>query len=908
MGLSKTYTPKEWEDDVYAAWEKSGYFNPDNSPRAKKTFSIAMPPPNATGTLHLGHAMFLALQDLMTRQHRMVGDKTLWLPGTDHAAIGTHSKVEQLLAKEGLTRQEVGREAFLERIHEYVEHSRATIRKQIRKMGASCDWSRERYTLDEGLSHAVSEIFVRMYHDGLIYRDNRIVNWCPKCLSTLSDVEVEHIESDGQLYYIKYPIKDSATDFITVATTRPETMLGDTAIAVHPDDTRYKKLLSAIAIQPMGHHEIPIIADEYVDPSFGSGALKITPAHDLNDFALGKKYHLKTLNILTESGKINLKDLKGQSIDLKEISYLDSMDRLDAREAIVADLQKKGLLEKIEDLHHSLATCYKCDTVIEPFISLQWFVAVDKKIERYESSLKELMHESVSSKKIQFVPTRFEKTYFQWVDNLRDWCISRQIWFGHQLPVYYCEQSMGGCGETLVQTTQPESCPTCKKSVIRRDEDTLDTWFSSGLWTFSTLGWPENATEKHGKIERKGDLATFHPTSVLETGYDIIFFWVARMILMSRYALNEVPFHTVYLNGLVLDVHGKKMSKSREESIIDPLDMIEKYGTDALRLSLLVGVTPGNDIRLNEEKIESFRNFVNKLWNISRFILEFNAKDVSTEKHTALTLADQWIMSRLHKTIAKVNELISTFKFSQAAEELRTFTWDELADWYLEIAKIEKGKNHILNELLETLLSLWHPFTPFVTEVIYQELLASVYAGERTKHPKFLMVHPWPTVTEKYINEEVEQDFSTLRTMVQVIRNARAENNIAPGQKIQAIFFAPARADFIRQYEELLKSLARLDFITILEKGERPTSAIYLKVEDIEIYLPLGLMKIEEEKQRLQKELEKKQGLYDNLKTRIANEEFASRAPKHIIETEQQKLGEYLHSIEKIKEQLIKLS
>lgn len=677
-------------------------------------------------------------------------------------------------------------------------------------------------------------------------------------------------------------------------------MLGDTAVAVHPADERYKKCIGGIAVQPMGNHEIPIIADEYVEREFGSGALKVTPAHDVNDFELGRKYHLTSLNILRENGSLDLSSLKNRPIDFESIADLDGMDRYKAREVIVERLKEKGLLEKIEEIDHTLATCYRCDTVIEPYISLQWFVAVDKKIEKYGASLKGLMHDTVLSKKTQIIPQRFEKIYFQWVDNLRDWCISRQIWFGHQLPVYYCLESGGGCGETIVSKEKPKVCNICKKSVLRQDEDTLDTWFSSGLWTFSTLGWPRNAKEKRGSIEKKGDLAQFHPTSVLETGYDILFFWVARMILMSRYALGEQPFDVVYLNGLVLDIHGKKMSKSREESIIDPLTVIEKYGTDALRLSLLVGISPGNDLRLSEEKIASYRNVVNKLWNITRFILEFGLEGEAPRKHQ-LTLADQWILSRLSQTIASVTNHIEGFRFSQAAEELRAFTCDELADWYLEIAKIEKGKQMVLAHVLEAVLSLWHPFTPFVTEIAYQALKKS--RTEKKASP-FLMVHAWPHADEKEIKEEVENEFATIQHIVGAIRSARSENTISPKQKIQAIFFTPTRADFMKAHEELLKYLARLDFVTIVEKGERPANAIYLKVEDIEIYLPLGLMKIEEERDRLSTELQKKQELLVSLQGRLADSTFTSKAPKHIIEREQKKVKDYEHSIQKIKEQL----
>ena len=901
MELPKIYSAKDYEDQIYELWEASGFFNPDNLPKSKKAFSIAMPPPNATGTLHIGHAMMLVLQDLMIRYHRMKGEQTLWLPGTDHASIATQNKVEKILEKEGQTRHSLGREAFLERINAYVEESRGIIRGQIRKLGSSCDWSRERYTLDEGLSRAVSEMFVRMHQDKLLYRDYRIVNWCPRCTSTLADDEVKHREEAGKLYFIKYPIRGTNAS-ITVATTRPETMLGDAAVAVHPDDIRYKEFVGQVAVLPLENREIPVIAESHVEKDFGSGALKVTPAHDLNDFNLGKKYHLKTLKIFDDSGKVDLSELQKAGVDISPIASYQGMDRFAAREVIVKDLEKTGALEKIEELTHSVCICYRCDTVIEPYISLQWFVSVDTKIKRHNASLKELMLETVESGKTEIIPKRFEKTYFNWITNLRDWCVSRQIWFGHQLPVYYCEKGSGGCGETIVSVTPPAACSKCSNTALRRDQDTLDTWFSSGLWTFSTLGWPKTATEKGGKIKKTGDLLRFHPTSVLETGYDIIFFWVARMILMSRYALGEAPFKQVYLHGLVLDLNRKKMSKSHEETLIDPLDVIPKYGTDALRLSMLVGVTPGNDLLLNEEKIASYRNFVNKLWNVSRFILAL--PDEETSKKKTKTLADAWILSRLNRTIAEVAVLLESSRFSHAAEELRAFTWDDLADWYLEIAKIEGGKKWILLEILEKLVTLWHPFAPFVTEVLYQQIHPlSEIKGEKKHSPKLLMVHEWPTAENKGVVKTAERDFHTIRSLVQAIRNARAENAIAASQKIQAVFFSRDKAQLLTQNSHLLQSLCRLDFITVMESGERPTNALFLKVEDIEVYLPLGMLKIEEERARLGAEIERIRIFMKIITTRLDDIQFTQKAPAHIVQKERAKLAEHEEHIRKLEKQ-----
>ncbi|MEK7648488.1 MAG: valine--tRNA ligase [Patescibacteria group bacterium] len=912
--LQKTYSPQDIEDTIYKRWEESGFFNPDALPDRETPFSIMMPPPNATGVLHTGHSLGLVLQDLMIRYHRMIGDRTLWLPGTDHASIATQNKVEKLLAVEGITRHDLGREEFIKRVTAYVEQSRSTIRNQIRKMGASCDWSRERYTLDEGLSHAVNELFVRMYNDGLIYRGFRIVNWCPRCTSTLADDEVKHRDVQGMLYFIKYPMHDGG-DAITIATTRPETMLGDTAVAVNPTDTRWSQFAGRTVRLPLVGREIVVIADPYVDKDFGSGALKVTPSHDLNDFELGKKYHLEFVKILDEHGAITLVDILKEGLDTSQINQFKGMDRFDARERIVTELEAQGLLEKKEEYHHAVAICYRCDTVIEPLISHQWFVAVDKKIQRYNASLKELALDTVASKKTQIVPKRFEKTYNAWITNLKDWCISRQIWFGHQLPVWYCTKQKGGCGETIVSVTPTQACTACKKEVLIRDEDTLDTWFSAGQWTFATLGWPNAIhTDKHGISKKTGDLATFHPTSVLETAYDIIFFWVARMIILTRYALGEQPFDTVYLHGLVLDAEGKKMSKSKEEQSIDPLKFIVSHGTDALRMALLIGTTPGNNLKLGKEKIERNRNLVNKLWNVSRFILTpIQQGEHKKHDHTniALTLADRWIISRLNRTIADVTADIDQYRFAQAAQRLTDFTWNELADWYIEISKIEQGKHDLLVHLLETLLSLWHPFMPYVTEHIYQHLTPAIIEIEsrsrfhikRELKSTLLMIHPWPSVDTKHIDTKSEAAFSVLMAIVQAIRNARAENTIAPAQKIQAVFFTPL-TNFIESNITIIKYLARLDIVTILSEGDRPTNAIYIKEGDIDIYLPLGLLKREEERERLEKDIASLNPAIERLEQQLSNKDFLVRAPEHIVKHEQVKLEEYKTKRGKIEEQL----
>ncbi|MBI4253017.1 valine--tRNA ligase [Candidatus Uhrbacteria bacterium] len=885
--LAKTYEASQHEDAIYHAWEASGFFNPDNLSRAKEPFSIAIPPPNATGTLHMGHTMFLTLQDLMTRFARMRGKKALWLPGTDHASIATQNKVEKLLAKEGKTRHDMSRDEFVGRIDDYVAQSRSTIRNQIRKMGSSCDWSRERYTLDVGLSHAVTEMFVRMYGDGLIYRGNRIVNWCPRCKSTLADDEVKYRPEKTPFYYFKYGP-------VVIGTARPETKFLDKTIVVHPDDGRYKELVGKeFDVEwiegPIRAH---VIADAIADKEFGTGAMTITPGHSFEDFELAGKYHLPVEKIIDENG--NLTEHAG-SFALRNAR--------DSRAAIVKKLQEKNLVDHVdENYEHNLSVCYRCDTPVEPLPSLQWFIAVNKKIEKRGKSLKELASEAVSSGRITILPKRFDKIYFSWMNGLRDWCISRQIVFGHRMPVYYCEKEQGGCGEVIVSGEPPTECAKCKHTNVRHDEDTLDTWFSAALWTFSTLGWPENVEDKNGKIKKKGDLATFHPTTVMETGYDIIFFWVARMIIMSEYALHEEPFKTVYLHGLVLDENRKKMSKSREETQIDPLDMIPQYGADALRMSMLVGVTPGNDLFISKEKIAGYRNFVNKLWNVSRFILQFS-HDESEKKHP-LTLADRWIFSRLASTISRITNHIEAFQFSRAAEELRRFTWDEVADWYLEVAKIEKNKRQHLLRMLEHLLALWHPFTPFVTEVVYQHM-------RKTTHPHFisLMIHSWPSADKKMIDEKSERAFSIVQEMIRQIRNARQEHAIPPSQKIQCWFQTKNSETLIADNAEIVMRLGRIDMLKKLESDEKPHNAVFLKIsDDLDVYLPLGMKPREEERGFIEKEIAMLGGLIQDINQRLTNNEFLTGAPKHILEAETKKRNDYLGKIEKLEEQLKKIS
>ncbi|MBI2453887.1 valine--tRNA ligase [Candidatus Peregrinibacteria bacterium] len=795
MELEKAYEAKKYEDEIFRTWEKSGLFSPKMQ-KGKRPFTIMMPPPNATGTLHLGHAVMLALQDILIRYHRMKGEPTLWLPGTDHASIATQNKVEKLLAEEGLTRHDLGREKFLQRIDEFVKNSQKTIRNQVRKMGSSCDWTRERYTLEPHLSRAVREMFARMYKDGLIYRGHRIVNWCPRCASTLADDEVEYKEEKTKFYYFRYG------PFV-IGTARPETKFQDKIIVVHPDDKRYRRFIGTEMTVPWIEGEVKagILADKSVDMSFGTGAMTITPAHDFNDFEIAKRHNLEIVPIIDEQG--NLTDKAGS---------FAGMNAREAREKIVEKLAEKNLVDKIEEHYvHNISLCYRCDTPIEPLVSRQWFIAVDKPFGRKKKSLKEMAIAAVRKKEIRIVPDRFEKTYFHWMENLRDWCISRQIWFGHQIPVWYCigDEVEGGackieCKAPIVQTDPPKACPHCGSKHLRRDPDTLDTWFSAGMWTFSTLGWPD-ATD---------NFKYFHPTSVLETGYDILFFWVARMIIMTEYALNDIPFDTVYLHGLVRTRDGKKMSKSHPETCIDPLDMIAKYGADALRLSMIIGATPGNDVRLYEEKIAGYRNFVNKIWNAARFALmqsspSSGAAAQESQKHLeAKTIADKWILTRAQELVEAVTRDLDAFRFSDAGMKIYDFTWNEYCAWYLEIAKGSRQNTAVLHYVLETILKLLHPFVPFVTEALWKHL------GKGT----MLLTESWPKPEKRLKFPKDAEKMDILVEVVTAIRAMRQENRIDAAKKIPAVLVSKKWRVLLLEKEEPIKRLARLSVLDILEK------------------------------------------------------------------------------------------
>lgn len=857
MELAKTYSPGEHEEGINRLWQESGFFNPDNLKVSKdaKPYTIVLPPPNVTDRLHLGHASMLAIQDLLIRFHRLQGYKTLWIPGTDHAAIATQAVVEKKIYKEeGKTRHDLGREEFLKRVMEFALENQATILDQIKTFGASLDWSRLAFTLDDKRQAAVRKMFVDMYEAGAIYRGERIVNWCPHCQSTLADDEVEYKEEKAKFYYIKYGP-------VIIATVRPETKFADKVIIVHPEDDRYKHLIGQKFMVPWidGDIEAQVIADESADPNLGTGAMTITPAHSFVDFELAQKYNLEIKKIIDEQG--NFTDAAG--------SFVGKNAR-ESRDEIVAILEKKGLIDHVdEDYVHNLSVCYRCGTAIEPLPSKQWFVAVGKPLERFGGkSLKEKALEVSEQNQVNFVPTRFKKRYEDWMKNLHDWCISRQIWFGHSIPVWYKGE------EIHVGLTAPEG------EGWRQDTDTLDTWFSSGMWTFSTLGWPEKTKE----------LETFHPTNVLETGYDIITLWVSRMIMMSLFAMGEVPFEHVYLHGMTLDAEGKKMSKSKGNGI-DPVVVSKEYGTDAVRLALLLGNTPGVDTRLSEEKIASFRNFTNKLWNISRFILSQESTEVGEE-----SLADRWIQSRLQQTAYDVNRKIKDFNFSEAGEILRAFTLDDLADWYLEVTKFEKGNSAaLLPQILETVLKLWHPFMPFVTETIWQE-----WKGGNS----LLMVQEWPLAGTFHDDKEAEKEFEVMRGVIRAIRNLRSEHKLEPSQKVKAKIYTEKYSSLLATSKPLIISLRTgVEELEIITSGEKSKNALLAVLEDIEIYLEVEV-DAAVERERLQKEISETEKLISLAEQILSNEEFVSKAPEAIVAKEKEKLNDLKVKLEKLSIQL----
>jgi len=927
--LAKTYDSSLYEDDINENWEKKGLFQPlvgpprvDESNRQDnaKSYTIAMPPPNVTGILHLGHASMLALEDIMIRYNRMKGLRTLWLPGTDHAAIATQAKVEKILKEEGTSRHEIGKEKFLNRIHKFTQESHDTIMNQTKKMGSSCDWSREAYTLDETRSKAVRSVFKMMHDDGLIYRGERIVNWCPSCQSTLSDDEVEHKAQKAKLYFFKYD-----KDFpITIATTRPETKLGDTAVAVNPKDERYKEYIGKeFEVNFCGVKlNIKIIADWHIDMEFGTGALGVTPAHSQVDSQMAEENDLEVVKVINEKGLIR-----------EGFGDFSGHDAYRTRKMIVKKLEEEGLIEKTDEIDNNLSICYRCDTPIEPLPSLQWFMDVNKKIERRgNKSIKELSVEAVKSgvfgrEKINIIPERFEKNYFNWMDNLKDWCISRQILFGHQVPVWYRKHKTQNTkhitennenspviarSEAMKQSHESSTKPPVILSGAKnpennapeqeletyvgieapegdgwiQDTDTLDTWFSSGMWTFSTLANnPDQISIENGTLRiDSDDFKNFHPTQVMETGYDILFFWVARMIIMTTYAIGDIPFQDVYLHGLVLDEKGKKMSKSKGNSI-DPLTMIPKYGTDAVRLALVIGSTPGNDLKMSEEKIAGFRNFVNKLWNVSRYILQNQELENRKQqiKRGELTSADKWIIGKMNSLITSVRTDIENYKFSQAGEDLREFTKDYLADWYLEATKFEQSKNkeEILVMILRNLLKMWHPYMPFVTEVIWKNF-----------NDSDLIIEAYPE-KEGELTDIKEDSFDFVIAIVTSIRNARAENKVEPARKVQAIIKAGSKKELLESQINLIKGMRTgVEKITFVDKLEVNDDAIKVVVGDIEIHL-FGAIDKEKEVERIKKEIENLEKMIKITEGKLNNKQFVDNAPVEIVSREKQNLKNF---------------
>ncbi|MEW6142286.1 MAG: valine--tRNA ligase [Chloroflexota bacterium] len=875
----KAYEPARVEGKWYRFWVERGYFTPKIEP-GKSPFVIIMPPPNVTGELHLGHFLTIALEDAMTRWHRMKGEPTLWLPGTDHAGIATQVIVEQQLAKKGLDRKHIGREKFEEQVWAWVRQCRQTINLQHQRFGASCDWTRERFTLDDGPARAVRSAFVRLYNKGLIYRGERLINWCPRCLTAISDLEVQHQELKGHLYYMRYPLAES-DGFVTVATTRPETYLGDTAVAVNPADQRYVGLIGKKVVLPVINRVIPIIADSAVDSSFGTGAVKITPAHDPVDFEMAGRQHLPLVNIMNPDATLN-----------ENAGPYASMGREAARKKILEDFEKAGLLEKITDHVHMVGHCDRCRTVVEPRVSKQWFVNTPPLAAR--------AIEAVTSGRIIIIPERFTRVYLNWMENIRDWCISRQLWWGHRIPVWYCSK----CSVMTVSVETPDKCSKCGSPDIFQDPDVLDTWFSSGLWPHSTLGWPDD-TE---------DLRYFYPTSVMETGYDILFFWVARMIMMGLEDTGDIPFRTVYLHGLVRDEKGDKMSKMRG-NVLNPLEMTRKYGTDALRFALTTGTSPGNDISLSQQRIESGRNFANKIWNASRFILraiEANPEAVKTPDRE-FTWEDRWIVSRLNRVIGGVNRLLEEYQFGEAERQIHDFFWGEFCDWYLEIAKLRLRQGQasclpVLVSVMEIALRLLHPFMPFVTEEIWQSLKPYLPPD---KLPDSIVIASYPTARPEAIDPAAEDNLEAVIQVTRSIRNARAQYRVPSGKAIAAQVYSDSFAGVLSEYSGIIESLAVVRPLTVAPRNQRPQTAEKVIVDilkDAEVVIPMaGMVDIAAERQRLEKEIQSAGEAIARLEARLKDPAFISQAPAAIVEKEKARLSEYADRLARLKQELSQL-
>jgi valyl-tRNA synthetase len=879
--LDKSYDPHQVEDRWYRYWEERGYFGADENSE-QKAYSIVIPPPNVTGVLHIGHALNNTLQDILIRFKRMEGCNVLWMPGTDHAGIATQNVVEKQLLDEGLNRHTLGREKFIERVWKWKEQSGGTIISQLKKLGASCDWNRERFTMDKGLSEAVKEVFVHLYQEGLIYRSHYIINWCPRCQTALSDLEVEHQEVLGKLYHLKYPFKENDR-FVVVATTRPETMFGDTAVAVNPKDERYYAVVGKKVILPVVNREIPVIGDPYVDIKFGTGCLKITPAHDFNDFEIGLKHGLEQIKVIDEAGRMN-----------ENAGPYQGKDRFECREQIVEDFEREGILIKLEDYRHVVGHCYRCRTIVEPNLSLQWFVKT--------KPLAKTAIEAVRDGRTRIVPEIWEKTYFEWMENIRDWCISRQIWWGHRIPAWYCDQ----CGEVIVSKETPTSCQKCGSHCLTPETDVLDTWFSSALWPFSTMGWPRQT-----KL-----LKRFYPTSVLVTGFDILFFWVARMMMMGLKFMGDVPFRDVYIHGLVRDERGEKYSKTRG-NVVDPLDLINRFGADALRFTLAALTMPGSDLKLSESRTEGYRHFANKIWNASRFALmnldKFNVDKMTKEVlPKEFSLPDRWIRGRLNQVIREVQKSLEEYKFNEASHALYHFIWHEFCDWYLELAKLflykEGGKKRqnltkrMLLEVLDSILRLLHPFMPFITEEIWQQF-------PQRKENESIMIAEFPKPNERYDDKAVEDEMALIIEVTNALRNIRGEMNLPPGEQITVLLRTKSKEieKRLQENQSFIQLLALVKGFKFGQDIEKPLYSAFVAVQDVEIFVPMDRSRMEEEAKRLQKEIVKIEKESGFVLKKLSNEQFLSKAPPEIVQEVKEKALEFRSQREKLKESLNKI-
>ena len=868
--LAKVYDPKDVEDRTYDFWTKNGYFHA-KCDKDLKPYAIVMPPPNITGQLHMGHALDNTLQDAIIRWRRMQGYDALWLPGTDHASIATEAKIVEAMAKEGIKKEDIGREAFLERAWQWKEQFGGRIIQQLKKMGSSCDWDRLRFTMDEGCSKAVREVFVNLYEKKLIYRGERIINWCTHCRTSISDAEVEYEELDGSFWHIRYPLADGS-GYVQLATTRPETMLGDTAIAVHPDDERYKDIVGKKVILPIVNKEIPVVADNYVEIDFGTGVVKITPAHDPNDFEVGLRHNLPVINVLTEDGKMN-----------ENAGKYEGMDRYECRKAIVKELEEGGYLVKVEPMKHNVGSCYRCHTIVEPRVSKQWFVKMQP--------LAEPAIDTVKKGEVKFVPDRFDKIYYHWMENIKDWCISRQLWWGHRIPAWYCSD----CGEVIVSKTDPDCCPKCGSKNITQDPDTLDTWFSSALWPFSTLGWPEKTPE----------LEHFYPTNTLITGYDIIFFWVARMIFSGCEHMGKYPFDTVFIHGIVRDSQGRKMSKSLGNGI-DPLEVIDKYGADALRFTLVTGNSPGNDMRFSDEKVGASRNFANKLWNAARYVLMNLGEDEPAPHIPAnLALEDKWILSKFNTLAKEITDNLEKFELGIAVQKLYDFIWDVFCDWYIEISKIRlqaggeaaQTAKDVLVYVLSNTLKLLHPFMPFITEEIWQSL---PHDGES------IMISKWPEYSEALAFDAEENEMEKIMEAVRAIRNRRAEMNVAPSKKAK-YFVATADKETFEFAGVFMKRLASASEVEVGDSFDID-GAVAIVTSDAKIYIPMGeLIDFEAERARLNKEKDKALKELDFIDKKLNNPGFVSKAPEAVVQGQRDAAAKLRDKVAMLDESIAKL-